>query len=479
MDANNRNNMQQCSARLASSRNWGGAQNGANSGTAAERERHTPPGVNERHVPLGVNERRRGMGSGRPSDGRGPYGSPVPRQGNVSRANPFLRSDDERPAGHTTQDRASGFARLHNGSHAFPPRAQEARSPRDDRSTRSQRRSEGPSPDRHSAEIPSRDRYPSQRASDRSRPTERVSGSPRASGSPRTGGGPRTSGSPRIGGSPRTPQFRTGSLARPPRSFSRSSRRTGHSYATSNRIFTRSRPADFLRSPLIVTCLIAILVIGFGAFGIISATQRHAAEVAAQEQKDAQKKELAARIVHPTQLGTTLLPASTPRAEWKQGTLPHLYQTDPAWADQPYAGGTVRVNACGPTCLTMVYVCLTGRTDMDPARMSAFADQNNFAPTGATEWSFMTSGANMLGIQSTQIHPTRESIENALAGGRPVICSVHPGDFTSVGHFIVLGGIDDQGMVEVFDPNSPFNSAQRWPIQRILNQTKACWSFWV
>ena len=202
MDANNRNNMQQCSARLASSRNWGGAQNGANSGTAAERERHTPPGVNERHVPLGVNERRRGMGSGRPSDGRGPYGSPAPRQGSVSRANPFLRSDDERPAGHTTQDRASGFARLHNGSHAFPPRAQEARSPRDDRSTRSQRRSEGPSPDRHSAKIPSRDRYPSQRASDRSRPTERVSGSPRASGSPRTGGGPRTSGSPRIGGSP-------------------------------------------------------------------------------------------------------------------------------------------------------------------------------------------------------------------------------------------------------------------------------------
>lgn len=552
MDANNRNDMQQRSARLASSCNWGDAQNGVNSGTAAERERHTPPGVNERHVPLGVSEHRRGMGSGRPSDGRGPYGSPAPRQGSVSRANPFLRSDDERPAGHTTQDRASGFARLHNGSHAFPPRAQEARSPRDDRSTRSQRRSEGPSPDRHSAEIPSRDRYPSQRASDRSRPTERVSDHPRPSGtsrdphtagnqqfsqhdannqqfsqhdaerrtngrragatppsgsraalnhsrdpraamglargpraalspsrSPRAGGSPRAGSSPRTGGSPRTPQFRTGPLARPPRSLSGSPRRTGHSYTTSNRIFTRSRPADFLRSPLIVICLIAILVIGFGAFGIISATQRHAAEVAAQEQEAAQKKELAARTVHPTQLGTTLLPASTPRAEWKQGTLPHLYQTDPAWADQPYAGGTVRVNACGPTCLTMVYVCLTGRTDMDPARMSAFADQNNFAPTGATEWSFMTSGANMLGIQSTQIHPTRESIENALAGGRPVICSVHPGDFTSVGHFIVLGGIDDRGMVEVFDPNSPFNSAQRWPIQRILNQIKACWSFWV
>ncbi len=321
MDANNRNNMQQCSARLASSRNWGGAQNGANSRAAAERERHTPPGVNERHVPLGVSERRRGVGSGRPFDGRGPYGSPAPRQGSSSRANLFLRSEDERPAVHTTQERASGCARPHNGSRAFPPRVQAARSPRDDRSTRSQRRSEGPSPDRHSAEIPSRDRYPSQGASDRSRPTERVSDHPRPSGTsrdPHTAGNqqfsqhdagrrtndrragatppsssravmnhshdprtamdlargprvamspsrsPRADGSPRTGGSPRTPQFRTDSLARSPRSFSGSPRRTGHSYATSNRIFTRSRPADFLRSPLIVTCLIAILVIGLG-----------------------------------------------------------------------------------------------------------------------------------------------------------------------------------------------------------------------
>lgn len=159
--------------------------------------------------------------------------------------------------------------------------------------------------------------------------------------------------------------------------------------------------------------------------------------------------------------------------------MPHLYQTDPAWASEPYAGGTVRSNACGPTSLAMVYVCLTGRTDMDPASMAAFADEHNFAPTGATEWSFMTEGAAMLGISSTHINPTRRSITEALAGGRPVICSVDPGDFTSVGHYIVLRSIDERGMVEVFDPNSPYNSARRWGIQRILNQTKACWSFWV
>ena len=60
--------------------------------------------------------------------------------------------------------------------------------------------------------------------------------------------------------------------------------------------------------------------------------------------------------------------------------MPHLYQTDPAWANKSYAGGTVRANACGPTSLTMVYIYLTGRTDLDPGAMAAFADENNFAP---------------------------------------------------------------------------------------------------
>ena len=36
--------------------------------------------------------------------------------------------------------------------------------------------------------------------------------------------------------------------------------------------------------------------------------------------------------------------------------MPHIYQIDPAWSELPYAGGTIRENACGPTCLTMVYI---------------------------------------------------------------------------------------------------------------------------
>lgn len=256
------------------------------------------------------------------------------------------------------------------------------------------------------------------------------------------------------------------------------SSRVTHPHLRSNRIFARATWIDRLLQPRAIVAVLALVLVGGGGLAIYSSAQQRAAEEAAQAEAAAEKKRLANQTVNPNKLGVGAYAVSTPRSEWTQGTMPHLYQTDPAWANKSYAGGTVRANACGPTSLTMVYIYLTGRTDMDPGAMAAFADANNYAPTGATEWSFMTEGASMLGINSAYINPSRRDITNALANSRPVICSVSPGDFTTVGHYIVLRSIDDRGMVEVFDPNSPYNSARRWGIQRIINQTNVCWSFW-
>lgn len=134
---------------------------------------------------------------------------------------------------------------------------------------------------------------------------------------------------------------------------------------------------------------------------------------------------------------------STPRSQWSAGTMPHIYQIDPAWSELPYAGGTIRQNACGPTCLTMVYIYKTGHTDMTPVDMCALSEAGNYAPTGATEWSFMTSGAWQLGLNGTQLYNDRDSMAQALRSGAPVIAAVRPGTFTNVGHYIVLYGIDD------------------------------------
>lgn len=225
--------------------------------------------------------------------------------------------------------------------------------------------------------------------------------------------------------------------------------------------------------------LALVLVLGFGMFSLISSCNQKAAEERAREEAAARAARVEAQRVHPEDLGITVAGISTPRSAWKKGEMPRLYQTDPAWAYKPYGGGTVRANACGPTALTMVYVYLTGKTDFDPGSMAAFADSYNYAPTGATEWSFMTEGAGMFGLQSWSISVNRGSIQQALEAGQPVICSMTPGDFTNIGHYIVLKSIDERGMLEVFDPNSAATSAQRWPIQRIINQTANCWAFTV
>lgn len=169
---------------------------------------------------------------------------------------------------------------------------------------------------------------------------------------------------------------------------------------------------------------------------------------------------------------------STPRSQWDAGTMPHIYQIDPAWSELPYAGGTIRQNGCGPTCLTMVYIFKTGRTDMTPADMCALSEAGNYAPTGATEWSFMTGGAWRLGLNGTQLYNDRTSMTQALRSGAPVIAAVRPGTFTNVGHYIVLYGIDDTDQIGVYDPNSPSRSARRWGVVEVLNEIEAMWAYY-
>lgn len=168
---------------------------------------------------------------------------------------------------------------------------------------------------------------------------------------------------------------------------------------------------------------------------------------------------------------------STPVSEWRAGSIPFLYQTDGAWAGEPYAAGTVAENGCGPTCLTMVYVAVTGRTDYDPALMCTFSERGGFTYEGMTAWALMTEGAATLGLASEELSATESALVAALEAGQPVIASVGPGDFTTTGHFIVIAGMAADGSLVVHDPNSPDRSAQTWDVDRVLSQCLNLWAF--
>lgn len=168
---------------------------------------------------------------------------------------------------------------------------------------------------------------------------------------------------------------------------------------------------------------------------------------------------------------------STPKSEWKKGTVPTLYQTDPDWANVRYAENSFSESGCGPTCMAMVYAALTGATDKDPAAMAALATDGGYAGPDGTAWLFMTEGARALGLNATEVPADEQSIRREIVAGRPIICSMGPGDFTTTGHFIVITDIDQNSNLVVRDPNSPERTAKSWSFDTVLGQCRAMWSY--
>lgn len=224
-------------------------------------------------------------------------------------------------------------------------------------------------------------------------------------------------------------------------------------------------------SGIAIACGISAGLANLHASQEAQAVEREKAQQAAKqaiEQAEATKEKQAEE--EPSQ-------PATPRSDWRQGSIPFIYQTDKEWADQPYADATIEKSGCGPTSLSMVYVYFTGKQDMDPAKMAEFSEQNGYVEAGMTSWKLMSDGAAKLGLKSQGVGTSAEAVAAALSAGHPVIVSVKPGTFTKVGHFMVLSAISNGSSVSIHDPNSKRNSALLWDINLVMSQTVAAWAF--
>lgn len=160
-----------------------------------------------------------------------------------------------------------------------------------------------------------------------------------------------------------------------------------------------------------------------------------------------------------------------------QQKYPLFLQWDKRWGYLPYGGSIIGLSGCGPTCLSMVLVSLTGNAEMTPAQVAQFSQENGYYVEGSgTSWSLMTDGASRLGLYARELSLDESVMKKALDNGQPVICSMGAGDFTSQGHFILIYGYNDEGFL-VNDPNCIARSSRAWSFEKLHGQIKNLWSY--
>jgi len=159
------------------------------------------------------------------------------------------------------------------------------------------------------------------------------------------------------------------------------------------------------------------------------------------------------------------------------GKIPLFLQWDKRWGYDPYGKDMLAITGCGPTCLSMVIVGLTGDLSANPGAIASFSQANGYCiDNNGTDWGLMTSGAENYGLKATEVPLWENSIINQLQAGHPLICVMGPGVFTTTGHYIVIYGYKN-GEYLINDPNNIARSKQRWKYDSFENQIRNLWAY--
>jgi len=159
------------------------------------------------------------------------------------------------------------------------------------------------------------------------------------------------------------------------------------------------------------------------------------------------------------------------------GEIPLLMQWDERWGYAAYGSDFLAVTGCGPTCLSMVAAGLTGDSSITPLAVAEAAEQGgHYAEGYGSSWTLMSQCCEEFGLTAAELPLDEATMLRELEAGRPIVCSMNPGDFTSSGHYIVLVAAEN-GQFRVHDPNSRERSDRLWSYDTLSGQIGNLWSF--
>ncbi len=169
--------------------------------------------------------------------------------------------------------------------------------------------------------------------------------------------------------------------------------------------------------------------------------------------------------------------ATTIGDDYVEGKVPKLYQWDERWGYQAYGTSFVAASGCGPTCLSMVLSTLKKDPSITPALVASLSVQlGEVDSDNNTMWLLLSDAATTWGVYCEEGILGEDQVRDTLNSGKYIICSVGPGDFTKIGHFIVLVSYQD-GQVEVRDPFNTEHTEKTWTYANIASQIVEMWTF--
>lgn len=237
--------------------------------------------------------------------------------------------------------------------------------------------------------------------------------------------------------------------------------------------------------------LLVILLVIFGVLQVAHAHKVHSLNQTIQTAQAATTKQKAENQKLQTEVSELQEEIKAPikaygnktRATLKQAKLnDHLIlQTDERWANQKYGWGqfsTVDKNACAIASLSMINAYWDDSKELSVNEVLKWAGNDYFTDYG-TSWNIFPAFAQKYGYTYKDLGSNLSAALPYLKKGIPVVASVHPGLFTTVGHILVLSHADDKG-IQVLDPNDNAlkkHSLTPFPNDTIQEELSHLWVF--
>lgn len=161
--------------------------------------------------------------------------------------------------------------------------------------------------------------------------------------------------------------------------------------------------------------------------------------------------------------------------------IPLLQQGDYTETIVVFSGNkkSVATSGCGAVCMSMAIHYLTGR-EVSPEVLFQWAYDNKFYFGEGLGHDALSAMAEEYGLKGEWIdNADLDRVREALSAGYPVVAHMGPGVFTRSGHYILLRGLDEAGMVLVHDPQSIPLSEGAYELENIAKELRRAMSFMV